>query len=104
MSIEAGGQQPCVKQLLTQQKLSPPIVDLLLEDPLPFLSHTSLMLDAKSTVFLTILKLWGQKLPSPKMTRGTTHNHWFFTIFSKSMINCICRAKLAAVTTSLTYS
>lgn len=38
-------------------------------------SHTSVMLDAKSTVFLAILKLRGQKLPLFKGTRETTHNH-----------------------------
>lgn len=49
------------------------MVDLLLEDVLPVLSHTSVILDAKSTIFLAILKLWGQNLPSFKGTGGTTH-------------------------------
>lgn len=45
-----GRQQPCVKQLLTQQKLSLPVLDLLLDEYLPVLFRASVMLDAKSTV------------------------------------------------------
>lgn len=44
-----------------QKKLSPPVVDFPLEDPLLLNSPCLSMLDAKSTACVAILYLWGQK-------------------------------------------
>lgn len=78
MSSEAGEAAALCQAASDTIELSPPIVDLLLEDLLPFLSHTSVMLDAKSTVFLAILKMWGQEFPSFKGTRGSTQKRSLF--------------------------
>lgn len=94
-------QQPCVKRLLTQQKPSLPVVDLLLEERLPVLFHASVMLDAKSTVCQA--SYGSRNLPLLRGVEEEHTNNHFLLLSSKSMINCIYRAKLAAVTMSLTH-